>query len=108
MVERIPLGHGGKEGLLVWGGGEALCGGTGNCSLWILDPRTGSVLLESEGWTLSIESALHAGQYDISVSMNGGGETEFICRFDRQRYRQVRKIEHVDSMDDDPEPQPIH
>jgi hypothetical protein len=94
MVEPIRLGPGGKGGLLVWAGGRTLCGGTGNCALWIFDPATGGLLLESEGWILSVERALHAGRYDISVSMNGVGDTEFIYRFDGRRYRQFSKIDH--------------
>jgi hypothetical protein len=89
-VERKRLGPGVRISLIVRGGG-LLCGATGNCPIWIFDPRGGELLLEAGGDDMKLKSAIHEGMYDLEFPWNysycDGDIAHY--RFDGKRYRLV-------------------
>jgi hypothetical protein len=95
-VRFLKLGPDGGIGVRVWGH-DRLCGGTGNCSIWVFDPHTGDLLLSSDGFDFRVETTIHHGRYDIltRANMSAGTGVRDLYQFDGHAYQQVEETDET-------------
>jgi hypothetical protein len=94
----IKLGPDGKEGIRIWAKNyedTQVCGATGNCDIWVFDPKTGDLLLSANGFDFLVQTSVHYGLFDIVIraNMGGGSAVRDEYRFDGRKYQHVRQTD---------------
>jgi hypothetical protein len=97
-LKTIKLSPGGKEGIRIWAKNQEdtqVCGATGNCDIWVFDPKTGDLLLSGNGWELRSETTTHNGCYDFVTrhNMGAGFGIRDWYRFDGRTYKLWRETD---------------
>jgi len=93
-VKLLKIGPDGHSGLRVWGtSSNGTCGATGNCDIWVFDPKTGELLLSANGFDLRVEAVVHHGLFDIVTShnMSAGSGVRDLYQFDGHEYQNVQE-----------------